>query len=378
MKRGVLLGGLLVLCYCSALAQPCVPNEQATSVQTRIQLLLDRAIEAYTSVPGISVYVHAPAHCIHWAGVTGVKDRESGTPLSSDMPFRIASNTKTYTAASILRLFEENKLDLDAPISRYLPEVYLNVLSKHGYDPSAITIGHLLTHTSGLFDYAMHPKFIQTALSNLKKRWTRMEQVAFAMENGSPYGRPGQTYHYSDTGYILLGEIIEQQTENTLGAAFRQLLGYKNLGLASTWLETLEPVPEHIADRAHQYMGNIDTYDSDPSFDLYGGGGLTATARDMALFTRGLFTGQVFEHPATLDTMLKTVYTSDQGRYRMGIHAIDVDGLQGWGHTGFWNTFSYHFPDLDLTIAGSIMQNEQTLWGRRLTADIVRLIKELE
>src|SRR5438445_8444189 len=131
-----------------------------------------------------------------------------------------------------------------------------------------------------------------------------MEQVQFAMDHGAPYGQPGEVYHYSDTGYILLGEIVERVSGLSLAQALRSLLRYQRLGLRHTWLETLEPTPPGTADRAHQFMGEVDTYGFDPSLDLWGGGGLAATAGEMARFTRGLFVGGVYDRRTTLDTML--------------------------------------------------------------------------
>jgi D-alanyl-D-alanine carboxypeptidase len=109
------------------------------------------------------------------------------------------------------------------------------------------------------------------------------------MKGGKPYGAPGKVFSYSDTGYILLGEILERQTGGSMAAALRNLLGYQRLGLRSTWLETLESAPKGVLDRAHRYEGDHDTYTDDPSYDLYGGGGLASTVRDTALFMRALF-----------------------------------------------------------------------------------------
>ncbi|MGH8823660.1 MAG: hypothetical protein ACRDVN_04190 [Jiangellaceae bacterium] len=102
----------------------------------------------------------------------------------------------------------------------------------------------------------------------------------------------------------------------------------------------------------------MDTYAWDPSFDLYGGGGLAVTVRDMAFFTRALLTGDVFRKPETLSLMTETRVVPDQPDYGLGVSAIEYAGVRGWGHNGFWNTFSYHYSDLDATIAGSVSQQQ--------------------
>ncbi|MDX2056586.1 MAG: serine hydrolase domain-containing protein, partial [Gemmatimonadales bacterium] len=183
-------------------------------------------------------------------------------------------------------------------------------------------------------------------------------------------------FHYSDTGYILLGAMIERLTGLTLGAAFRELLRFDRIGLTRTWLETIDPEPWFGGERAHQYLGAIDTRAHDPSFDLYGGGGLAAPVRDMAIFTRALMTGKVFAKPATLATMLeRPAGVTAERDYRMGIYRRVVDGVEGFGHTGFWGTFSFHFPALDLTVAGVVTQQGRGQVLGRMLEDAVRAVR---
>ncbi|MGH9908876.1 MAG: serine hydrolase domain-containing protein, partial [Pyrinomonadaceae bacterium] len=199
-------------------------------------------------------------------------DRESKRPLDPHHGFRVASVTKTFVAASILRLHEEDKIKLDDPINRYLPKEYNAILEAGGYPTNVITVRQLLTHTSGIFDYARAPEFLEAVVGNPKHRWTRIEQVQDAVKWGKPYFEPGKGYHYSDTGYVLLGEIVERLSGKSLGQALRTLLDFKKLKLDETYLETLEPVPAGVKPLSHAYFGETDTRDFDPSLDLYGGG----------------------------------------------------------------------------------------------------------
>lgn len=271
----------------------------------------------------------------------------------------MASNTKTYVAAGVLRLYEDAKLRIDAPIASLLSKESIETLRRGGYDPDVITVRHLLTHTSGIFDYAMSTPYQEAVFGSPTRRWTREEQLRFAVDKGQPYGAPGTVFKYSDTGYILLGEIIERVSGKPLAEALRTLLNYKGNGWNETWLETLEPEPAGVRPRAHQYFGTVDTYAWDPSFDLYGGGGLTATMRDMAGFTRGLFEGKVYRKKETLELMLSEPPVPTERSYRYGIYSRLIGGERAIGHTGFWNTFSFHFPELNATIAGSLTQQEK-------------------
>ncbi|HEY7034826.1 MAG TPA: serine hydrolase domain-containing protein [Thermomicrobiales bacterium] len=323
------------------------------ALDAELQAVLDRQVAAAPGVPGLLVYVNAPALGIEWSGAAGVADRATGEPLTPDRTFRIASNTKTYTAAAVLRLAEEGRLALDAPIGTVLPADILDLLKGDGYDPDAIQIRHLLWHTSGLYDYAEDPGFQEAVISQAVTHWTRLDQVRFAMEHGDPVGQPGQAFHYSDTGYVLAGEIVERVSGQPLAAAFRDLLGFDRLGLGSTYLEGQEPTPSGAAAREHQYYGDVDTTGFDPSFDLYGGGGLVASAADLGRFYRALLRGDIFREPATLETML-TIPPSNAGEGAMGIFGSDVDGVRCWGHSGFWGTTALHCPAIDLTIAFSV------------------------
>ncbi len=352
---------------------PC-PPAGIVALRASLQQLLDSVVKARPDIAGVSVHVDAPKRCLSWSGAAGASDRATGTRLKPEQPHRIASITKTYVAAAVLRLAEEGNVSLDAPVTGLLSAESIELLRRGGYRPDIITVRHLLTHTSGIFDYAMSAAYQEAVNGNPTKRWTRAEQVRFAIDQGQPHGEPGSVFHYSDTGYILLGEIVERVTGQSMAAALRSLLGYDKNGWNATWFETLEPAPAGVADRAHQYMGDVDTYAFDPSFDLYGGGGLAATPRDMARFTRALFEGKVYRKKETLDLMLKEPGVPASRNYRSGIYARDVEGVRGFGHTGFWNTFAFHFPELDLTVAASLTQqvNAYDAAGAMLSAIVER------
>ena len=199
--------------------------------------------------------------------------------------------------------------------------------------------------------------------------WTRTEKLGLAAEWGDPHAGPGEVYTYCDTGYILLGKVVEQVSGQSLAEAARELIDYERLGLEATWWEIFEPAPDGVKDRAHQFLGEIDVYDFKPYFDLYGGGGLVATVGDMARFMRALFAGEVYQSPETLATML-TTYDGLQplpdaseramppGAYRMGIWEVEVAGFRTWSHSGFWGTVATYVPDLDLVVAATVNQNQ--------------------
>src|SRR5204863_5228275 len=120
-----------------------------------------------------------------------------------------------------------------------------------------------------------------------------------------------------------------------LATAYRTLLHFNQLGLANTYLETLEPKPPQANLRAHQYLDTIDTAGFDPSFDLYGGGGLVSTVDDLARFYRALLGGHVLKNPATLRTMLGKPRSTYPRDLAMGIFAESIGQTDCWHHDGF-------------------------------------------
>ncbi|MGE0440108.1 MAG: serine hydrolase domain-containing protein [Gemmatimonadales bacterium] len=321
-----------------------------------LQHLVDSAAAA-SPTPGIMLRVESPKLALDWSGAAGRLDRAAEAPLPADAAVRIASNTKTFVAAATLRLVEQGRVALDTSIRRYLSDESLAALGRGGYDSDRITVRHLLNHTSGIFDYAMSPQFGTAVFSAPDHRWTRPEQLAFAVDSGQKVGEPGERYHYSDTGYILLGELIERATGRSMAQAVRELLDYQRLGLRHTYFESLEPEPEGMPVRAHQYQGDVDATGFDPSLDLYGGGGLVSTLGDLTRFYRALLTGGVFERSETLSEMLLITPQSEADRpggYGMGIGRSDIAGTTCWGHSGYWGTTARYCPDLDLAIAASV------------------------
>jgi len=321
--------------------------------------------------PSVMAAVYAPGQNVNWKGAVPGAGRFSQATAYPDQPFRIASVTKIYVAAAVLRLIEDGQLDLQDPIaSRVGPETLL-MLSEGGYDPGAITVRHLLSHTSGLLDHAQTAAYAEDIAANPGRRWTRRDQIAIALADGAPLAPPGTVFRYSDTGYVIIGEILERATGETLAASVRRLLAFGSLGLTQTYWETLEPAPAGSGPRARQYMMDDDATDLDPSFDLYGGGGLISTVSDMARFVRALVHGRLFEKPGTLAAGLLTPRVVRQPESFLHTNlcmSYPMGERTGWGHSGFWGCVAVCCPDRDVTVAVTINQ------ARPARADLLQTI----
>src|SRR3954447_10783617 len=345
----------------------------SAEIGSALQDLVERDLAAWPQMPARLLLVQAPDRGIDVEVAAGVADRETGEALHPGSRFRIASVTKSFVGAATLRLGEEGELSLTSRLDDLLPSDYLELLRSGGYDTGAITLRHLLAHTSGVYDFAasaydpsIPDSFDDAIARDPMHRWTRMEQIEFAMTHGKPYGPPGAFFAYSDTNACLVGEIIERKTGLDLGAAMRTLLDYERLGLRSTWLESIEPEPEMLPQLSHQYEADVDVAGIDPSVDLYGGGGLMSTCRDIATFFRALLRGEAFRHGETLTAMLATSdevprspepgrddSPADAGLY---LFKTELDGATWWGHDGYWGTAAFTCPERDVTIVAGHQQ----------------------
>ena len=364
--------------------QPSVP---AAGAEQALQALVDRAIADHELIYGAALHVESPTLGLRWEGAAGLAGPEA--PMTALHPVRIASNSKTYVAAAVLRIAEEGRLGIDDPIAAHLPDETVALLIGDGYHPDQMTVRHLLTHTSGLYDHSDSQKYGDAIMADPQHRWTRTEQVEAAIAWGDPWGAPGEIYTYCDTGYVLLGGIIERVSGRPLAAAVRELLRFDELSLKSTWWEDLESAPDGLPDRAHQFIDSTGTFAFDPSFDLYGGGGLVATVGDLAAFYRALFTGRVFSDQATLEVMLSTIEGARPrpdaddsalapGTYRMGVWVVEIEGVTAYAHSGFWGTAAVVVPDLDLVVAATVNQNKakEAMWD--LVGRSIAIVKETQ
>lgn len=374
MKKLFLLPLLLLLSYFPLKAY------QTDELRRSLQQLIDTAIEQDSTIPGILLHLEAPDQDLSYSVSSGVSDLSKRAQLPKNGTARIASNTKTYIAVAILRLWEQGKLELDDPVSKHISEKHIEILTNDGYDLNKITIRHLLTHTSGLFDHAGSNTYIEKVFANPSHKWTRTEQIQGCVDWGNPLFEPSEQFSYSDTGYILLGEIIENITSKSLGEAVRGLINFKKLGLDATWWEKVEQKPSTAPDRIHQYFRGMDTYGFDPSLDLYGGGGLVANTKDMARFYQELFAGNVFERSSTLDTMITKVsfpedYTPSSD-YRMGIFYFNFNEMDMYSHSGFWSTQATYIPELNASVSIIITQFAKSRLINRLLIETADLLKD--
>ena len=378
IARNYVLRNALLWLVILSIASACKTTQSSDTTTQSLQALLDQAVQSdLNPTPGLSLAVYAPDLDLSWTGAAGVSDIKTKETLRAEQTFRVASITKTFVATAIWVLHERGALDVNQSIEAYISAAHIDLLKKGGYDPSKILIKHCLHHSSGLFDYAVGSEtYLHLVSSQPDKRWTRTEQLEGAMKWGTTYGEPGEEYHYSDTGYILLGEIIERITTKNLGLSLRQILGYEKLGLAATYLESLDDTIASSLPQVHRYLGREDATTWDNSIDLYGGGGLVSTSADLAKFYFHVFNGQLFLKKETMEgfmmpsrARLPAGITDD---YRSGFQVVTIFGEEAYMHGGFWGTFVLYIPAYNASIAINLTKDGPYQY---LIKEVITLLK---
>jgi len=367
-----LLAAALLAPLAPSVAQPPARPVQPDAIGPALQHLADSLVAARPRLPGVIIAVRSRTLGQSWTVAAGLSDTVRRMPLRPEQPVRIASNTKTYVAAALLRLVEEGRLALSDPLAKHLPTHLDQLLRRDGYDTQAITIEQVLSHRAGFHEHPAVASYTARLKTDPTYRWTREEQLQWLVDSLAPVGPPGGQFRYSDSGYTLLGAIIERYANQPLGPAVRRLVDFDKLALRTTWWETMEPAPSGVPQRAHQYLGGFDSYDINPSFDLYGGGGIVAPMAEMAQFVAALLEGRVFKQKATLDTMLAPRST-DMAGYGLGIFGANARGLHGYGHSGFWGTTVMVFPDPGITIALAVTEQSELRTANAVMSTVLAL-----
>ncbi len=266
----------------------------------------------------------------------------------------IASLTKSYTAVVILRLAEQRRLALDATIDRWLPTV-----------PGArrVTVRQLLDHTAGYPDVEADPAVLRLTSDRAgydpNHRWTRHELIRLTQP---PAFAPGTRWAYSNTHYLLLGEIAERAGK----APFARLLDRfvtRPLGLRDTLVRRGGRLPLDRFAHGHYVLGDtrLDTWSGARSVpaDAYGpvwtDGGIATTAADAARFSDGLYRAGALLRPSTLRTMTQTLGPAARHRHGLGTHRFDVGAAGSWqgfiGASGGYSSMAATNQATGVTIA---------------------------
>ncbi len=349
----------------------------AQEIEQKFQSILDSTYQVNKDAVGIMIHVESPDKNISWTSAVGFSNKKTKEEINKNQPLLIASNTKTYVSAAILKLVENGQLKLNQSIKRIICIKTKKLLKKSGYKVNKITIKHLLSHTSGITDYVDNSYF-SFVNENPNHKWTRNEQIELAMKTAKPVAS-GISFAYGDINYLLLTEIIESKTGKPFYTAIRELLAFKKYNLNNTWFVDLENKPNNTLPLAHQYSEkhNWDSYNLNPTWDLYGGGGIVSTTKDLALFFQLLFEGKIIKDKVTLKKIYTYVLPIEKSTYCLGIRNISFFGkTKAYYHGGWWGTDVMHLPKYNTTISVFTLNKEKRKINAQISMQIINMLKD--
>lgn len=308
-----------------------------------------------------------------WHGVTGNADHGDEVPLSFNSHLYIGSVTKIFTAALVLRQLEHGSITLSDTIDEWFDLEYTG----------DVTVRMLLNHTSGIPSYTEDAWFVTQYFGRATKQWTSGELVDVI--RGKPLNfDPGTEHEYSNTNFVLLGLLLEQETgrdyQELLRALVRGELEYDR----TYYLDY--PANAPIAngyDESIFGLGRRNLTGLRTSLESggYAAGGILSTAPDVAGFVRSVFTGDVLDD-VSLAEMRTTVDAPDedvpeQRGYGLGMRHLRIDGADVFGHTGTipgYSAIAMYHEDPQYTIA--VLSNVSTIDQTSVFSSLQAVLRE--
>lgn len=326
----------LVATACQADEGRAVSTSSVPHIGERGAAALTSALEQAVAqgIPGAQAVVTDGSGT--WSVSAGAGDLATGKPFPDNSHYRIGSNTKTFVSTVVLQLVAEGKVDLDAPIERYLP----GIVHGNGSDGTRITVRKLLQHNSGIPDYLIDgdtpkPGQITPTERNRWQRFTSDEELAIALALPA-YFEPGAKFQYTNTNFLLAGMIVQKVTGQSIAAEITDRI-IEPLALRGTSFpgpdDTALPDPHPIA-YADMDGKRVDITRQNTTW-AGAAGAMISTGADMNTFLTALLTGKLLPRPQ-LDELMRTIPTDKpDAEYGLGISRVRLScGIDAWGHTG--------------------------------------------
>lgn len=296
-----------------------------------IEHALDKLVES--GVPGAAMAVYSKEYG-WWSASAGFAKIEGRVPMRVCHLMYLQSISKTYMAAAILKLYEEGKINLDDPVTKYLPTEYSHYISR----AEEITVRMLLNHTSGIPEYGFVPDYVAYLLQHPEHRFKSKDYLEYI--EGKPLDfTPGSRYSYRNTNYLLLAIIADEITGDH--AQYMTDNIFKPLGLHHTfykkekgYLSYTNLVNAYWDRYSNGIIENVSQLQRNNVASLIGDDGIVTTPKDGVLFLRGLLEGRLL--PDSTLTQMKDWVHDKKGkpRYGLGMGYTTFEDFVAIGHSG--------------------------------------------
>lgn len=302
---------------------------------------IDAMMADYADMPGGTVMVIQDGRILHQNGY-GFADIENNIPITTDSVFHLGSVGKQFTAMGIMMLKERGLIDYDVPIQAYLPEP--------NWMGDDVTIRRLLHHTSGIMGYDDSDD-IYNALIESADQPTNNDLLNVMAEYGDMVTEPGEEYSYNNTGYDLLGVLIERLSGLSY-AAFMEDNIFSPLGMRDTFAlpNDVRLAGAHVA-KSYSVDG---VYEPDPLDRISGSGSIYSTVGDMYLYDQALYTNKLVSQETLAEAFVSgTLNNGEEIAYGFAYDLGEYANETYIGHSGAWLGFeSYYlrFPERNLSV----------------------------
>ncbi|MBX8946858.1 serine hydrolase [Lysinibacillus sp. K60] len=323
---GIIIVVGIVFCVFVIINRPISKAAVSEEINTRLTKIVEK--DKTLSSALLTIYSNKTGYFEQFA--VGTKNQYSELPVQIDSRYHSASIGKTMCATVFGILSDEGKINLNDKISSWLDDDILKGLFVvDGTDYSdQVTLKHLLSHTSGIGDYFEGPvksgkPMLEIISSNPDLLFTPEELIAFTRENQIPVGKPGQQFYYSDTGYILLGFILEAIEEKPYSAILEDRI-FQPLGMTESYFMFYNDKPTDIIGI---YMNEIDFSNKNALSIDWAGGGVVTTMNDLLTFMMALENGTILSDDVYSQmTDFSNIYTKGI-YYGMGMMYFDFSEL---------------------------------------------------
>ena len=317
------------------------PKIQMPTQETIVDAFLEEIIK--DDSPGVAVLIAQNGEILYQKGF-GYADLENQIPITPQTKFRIGSITKQFVASAILKLKEDGLLKVTDHLSEFLPDYPRG---------DEVTLHHLLTHTSGIHNYTNRPEF-----SSVVETYTEAEEMIEFFKADRFDFDPGEKWSYSNSGYFLLGHIVEKVSGQSLGSYLKHYfldpIGMKNTGVHnSKQTRNNEATGYSYIDGRPEKATNWDMSRAG------GAGNLYSTIQDLYRWNEAVYNGKLLS-PDTLKLAFTPVRVNDGsqgnalgGQYGYGWMLAKKRGLKEIGHSGGlpgWSAYLTRYPEQNLTI----------------------------
>jgi D-alanyl-D-alanine carboxypeptidase len=339
MMQKIALSLILLLSGCSQYLQDlsisecedASPVNEHYSKGPKLESTLQDLVAA--GVPGVSLALYSESEG-WWASSAGLAKIEEGIPMETCHLQYLQSVAKTYLAVAILRLYERGEIDLDRPITEYLPGSIIAAIN----DSRKITVRMLLNHTSGIPEYNFDPQYVSYLLQHPDHKFKPEDYIGYIA--GKPLDfEPGSQYSYRNINYVLLALMADKITGDH--ARLIEETVFKPLRLNQTYYRNDEDYLTHPTlvnsywDRySDGVIENVSRMQRNNVETLVGDDGIVATPVEAVRFLKGLVEGELI-NSETFAQMQSWVPGKDgKPRYGLGLAYSEINGYASFGHSG--------------------------------------------